>query len=66
LFLSTDAAQEKEKREESAAAHWCFKAFSPYSMLHCFLHILEVNARLKARNCFSIFGIKSYKISVSS
>jgi hypothetical protein len=25
FFLSADAAQEKEKREESAAAQWCFK-----------------------------------------
>jgi hypothetical protein len=31
LFISADAAQEKEKREESAAAHWCFKVCSPYS-----------------------------------
>jgi hypothetical protein len=33
LFISADTAQEKEKREESAAAHWCFKVFSPYSMV---------------------------------
>jgi hypothetical protein len=31
LFLSADAAQAKEKREESAIAHWCFKVYSPYS-----------------------------------
>jgi hypothetical protein len=29
LFLSANAAQEKEKREESPAAHWCFKVCSP-------------------------------------
>ncbi len=29
LFISANAAQEKEKkREESAAAHWCFKVCS--------------------------------------
>ncbi len=32
LFVSADAAQEKEKREEIAAAHWCFKVCSPYSI----------------------------------
>jgi hypothetical protein len=32
LFISADAAKEKEKIEESAAAHWCFKVCSPYSM----------------------------------
>jgi hypothetical protein len=31
LFIYADAAQEKEKKEESAAAHWCFKVHSPYS-----------------------------------
>ncbi len=25
LFISADAAKEKEKREKSAVAHWCFK-----------------------------------------
>jgi hypothetical protein len=34
LFISADAAQEKEKkREESAAACWCFKVYSPYCKL---------------------------------
>jgi hypothetical protein len=34
LFKSAGAAQEKEKkREESAAAHWCFKVYSPYSIM---------------------------------
>jgi hypothetical protein len=28
LLISADAAQEKEKREESATAHWCFKVNS--------------------------------------
>jgi hypothetical protein len=28
LFISANAAQEKEKKEESAAAHWCFKVCS--------------------------------------
>jgi hypothetical protein len=31
LFICADAAQEKEKSEESAAGHWCFKVCSPYS-----------------------------------
>jgi hypothetical protein len=31
LFISADAAKEKEKRKESAAARWCFKVCSPYS-----------------------------------
>jgi hypothetical protein len=30
LFISANAAQEKEKREVSAAAQWCFKVYSPY------------------------------------
>jgi hypothetical protein len=30
LFISADAAQEKKKREETGAAHWCFKVCSPY------------------------------------
>jgi hypothetical protein len=29
LFISTDAAQEKEKSQESAAAHWCFQSLQP-------------------------------------
>jgi hypothetical protein len=29
LFLPADAAQEKENREEIAAAHWRFKVYSP-------------------------------------
>jgi hypothetical protein len=33
LFISADAALEKEKREESAAAHWCFKVCSPNSKM---------------------------------
>jgi hypothetical protein len=33
LFISVDAAHEKDKkREESAAAHWCFKVYSPHSI----------------------------------
>jgi hypothetical protein len=31
FFISADAAHEKEKSEESAAAHCCFKVFRPYS-----------------------------------
>jgi hypothetical protein len=31
LFISADSAKEKEKREESAAAHWYFKVCRPYS-----------------------------------
>jgi hypothetical protein len=31
LFISADAAQGKENREENAAAHWCFKVCSPCS-----------------------------------
>jgi hypothetical protein len=30
LFISADAAQEEVKREESAAAHWCFEVYNPY------------------------------------
>jgi hypothetical protein len=33
LFIPADAAQEKEKREGSAAAHWYFKVYSPYSIV---------------------------------
>jgi hypothetical protein len=32
LFISADACKEKEKREESAASHWCFKVFSLFSV----------------------------------
>jgi hypothetical protein len=32
LFISADAAQEKEKSKESATAHRCFKVCSPYSI----------------------------------
>jgi hypothetical protein len=38
LFISADAAQEKEKREESAAAQWCFKVYSPYSIWRIFIN----------------------------
>jgi hypothetical protein len=31
LFITADVAKEKEKKEENAAAHWCFKVCSPYS-----------------------------------
>jgi hypothetical protein len=33
FFITADAAQEKEKREESAAAQWCLKVCSPCSSL---------------------------------
>jgi di/tricarboxylate transporter len=33
-FISSNAAQEIEKREESAASHWCFKVMGPYSTVH--------------------------------
>jgi hypothetical protein len=32
LLLSADTAQAKEKIEDSAAAHWCIKVYSPYSI----------------------------------
>jgi hypothetical protein len=56
LLISVNTAQEKEKREESAAAHWCFKVCSPYSMygiswfsvlLRQILHTIEVLNILK-------------------
>jgi hypothetical protein len=31
MFVFADAAKEKEKREESTAARWCFKVCSPFS-----------------------------------
>jgi hypothetical protein len=33
LFTFADAAQEKEKREKSAAACWRFKVYSSYSSM---------------------------------
>jgi hypothetical protein len=44
LFISVDAAQEKEK---SAAAGWCFKVCSPYNKAKKHKHVgkyhLQVN-----------------------
>jgi hypothetical protein len=35
LFITADAEKKKGKREVSAAAHWCFKVCSPYSIISC-------------------------------
>jgi hypothetical protein len=33
IVISADAAKKMKKREENAAAHWCFKVYSSYSIL---------------------------------
>jgi hypothetical protein len=45
LFISADAAQEKEKKEECPAAHWCFKVYSPcsiYKKTHLGAHLKAI------------------------
>jgi hypothetical protein len=46
LFISADAAKEKEKekREESAAAHWCFKVCRPHSIYAMCLYLNSIRA----------------------
>ena len=60
LFISADAAKEKEKKiAKIAAAHWCFKVCSPYSICWQPFFLLKLNKLLE-----QLLEIETFKIIV--
>jgi hypothetical protein len=58
LCISADAAQEKEKREEIAAAHWCFKVCSHTFYQPAITRRFEKCSAMKTTGCiFSFAGV---------